>query len=88
MSKIMEYLKSGHIHVSLATGSSIIILAYVSKRVLPEPMSYLALAGPPFLMVIYEALEGKEKYAHLTKSIYWVIAILVATAVDILAHML
>ncbi|MBN2431883.1 MAG: hypothetical protein JXQ27_10420 [Acidobacteria bacterium] len=88
MSKIAEFFRSGHIQVALATGASIISLAYFSKRVLPDPMSYLALAGPPFLMVIYEALASNEKYAHLARSSTWVAAILLATAVDMVLHLI
>ena len=36
ISKLKELIKSPHIHIALATGASIIILAYVSKRVLSE----------------------------------------------------
>ena len=39
--KLTESLKSGHIHISLATGISIIVMAYASSRILPEPMPYL-----------------------------------------------
>jgi hypothetical protein len=78
-SKLTGMLRSGHIHVSIATGLSILVMAYVSKRVLPEPLSYLQLAFPPFLMTVYEALVAKKKYAKFTKSRYWVIGIILAT---------
>jgi hypothetical protein len=38
MSKIKELIKSPHIQIALATGFSIIVMAYFSKRVLPKPM--------------------------------------------------
>ena len=77
--KMAEVVQSGHVHVSIATGLSIIVMAYASKRILPEPLSYLQLAFPPFFMTIYEALASKKKYAWYTKSRYWVTAILLAT---------
>ena len=46
MTKIKELIKSPHIHVSLATGFSIIVMAFVSKRVLTEPLGYLPSAIP------------------------------------------
>ena len=78
-SKLAELLKSGHIHVSIATGLSIIVMAYASKRFLPEPLSYLQLAAPPFLMTMYEAMVSKKKDARYLKSRYWVLAIILAT---------
>jgi hypothetical protein len=78
-SKLTALLRSGHVHVSMATGLSIIVMAYASKRVLPEPLSYLQLAFPPFLLTIYEALVSKKKYAKYAKSRYWVSAIILAT---------
>lgn len=88
MSKLKAILKSEHIHVALATGTSIIVLAYFSKHVLSEPIGYLPLSGPPFLMVIYESLITSKKYTskRWMKSFYWVIAILVAAAIVILVH--
>jgi hypothetical protein len=84
MSKITDYLKNPHIHISLATGISIIVLAYFSKRVLPEPLSYLSLAAPPFIMTIYESLIKKHKNKIYMQTWIWVIAIFVATAIVII----
>ena len=83
MSKLKEMLKSGHVHISLATGISILVMAYASKRILPEPLPYLYMALPPFLMTIYEGLASKEKNARYTKTWYWVAAILIATLIVI-----
>ena len=47
--------------MALATGISIITLAYFSKRVLAEPIGTLALAAPPFLMTVWEAVYHKYK---------------------------
>ena len=50
MSKFKEIAKSPHIQIALATGFSIIIMAYVSKKILFEPMDTIPLAIPPFFM--------------------------------------
>jgi len=88
MSKFKEIIRSGHVHIAMATGISIIVMAYVSKRVLPEPIGYLPLAIPPFVMTIYEALVSKEKYARYCKTSYWVAGIFAATIIVIGAHLI
>ena len=82
-----KLITSPHIHISLAAGISIIVLAYVSKRVLPEPIGYLPLALPPFLAVIWEAVSERRKGSWICRSGYWVAAILAATGLVILFHM-
>lgn len=80
MKKLKELFKSPHIQIALATGISIIVMAYFSKHVLPKPIGYLPTAIPPFLMVIYEAVVTKYKNSKLTTTWYWVTAIFVSTA--------
>jgi len=84
LSKIKELLKSPHIQIALATGASIIIMAYFSKRVLAEPLSYLQLAIPPFLATLYESLLSRYKNSKLCTTWYWIVAILGTTALLIL----
>jgi hypothetical protein len=88
MPEFKKLFKSPHIHISLAAGSSIIILAYVSKRVLPEPIGYLPLAIPPFLATIYESVLSKHEGKRICTTWYWVVAILIATALVIAFHAL
>ena len=88
MSKFKELVKSPHIQIALATGFSIIVMAYFSKRILPEPIGYLQLAIPPFLATIFESLLGKHKESKICTTWYWVVAILVATAFVILFHII
>ena len=88
MSKFKEAIKSPHILISLATGFSIIVMAYVSKRVLTEPIGYLALAIPPFLAAIYELILNRFKGKRICTIWYWVVAILLATALVIVFHMI
>lgn len=86
MQKLKELLKSPHIQISLATGVSIIALAYFSKKILPEPIGYLPLAIPPFIATIYEAVAAKHKNKKITTTWYWVAAILLATALVIVIY--
>lgn len=86
MSKIFDFFKSPHIQIALATGISIIALAYFSKRILSEPIGYLPSALPPFLMVIYESLQGKYKNHKILTTWYWISAIFLSTALIILIY--
>ncbi|OGU61005.1 MAG: hypothetical protein A2V66_09645 [Ignavibacteria bacterium RBG_13_36_8] len=86
MSKFRELLKSPHIHIALAAGFSIIIMAFVSKRLLPKPIGYLPLAIPPFIATLFVSLLSKYKDAKFCKTWYWVVAILGATALIIVLH--
>ncbi len=86
MSKFKEAVNSPHIQIALATGFSIIVMAYFSKKILPEPMSYLSMAIPPFIATIYESLAGKYKEHKLLTTWYWITAILASTALIILLY--
>lgn len=86
ISSVKEFFKSPHIQLSLAVGSSIIILAIFSKKILPEPIPYLPQAFPPFLVAVYEALFKKYKDRKICTPWYWVVGIYVATAIVILAY--
>ena len=86
MKKLKELLKSPHIQISIATGISILVIAYFSKHVLPKPIGYLPTAIPPFFMVIYETVVVKYKNSKITKTWYWITAIFVSTALVIVLH--
>jgi hypothetical protein len=86
MKKIKELIKSPHIQISIATGISIIAIAYFSKHVLPKPVGYLPTAIPPFFMVIYEAVLAKYKGKKITTTWYWITAIFVSTALVIVLN--
>jgi len=88
MSKLKELLKNPHIQIALVTGVCIIILAYFSKRILPEPMSNLLLAIPPFIATVFEMLLGKYQESRFLKIWYWVVAVFAATALVILLHVI
>lgn len=83
MSKVKEFFESPHIQIALATGISIIVLAYFSKRVFTEPIGYLPLAIPPFVATIYEAVLGKYAGSKICTTWYWIVAIFAATALVI-----
>jgi hypothetical protein len=88
MSKLKEHLKSPYIQIALATGLSIIVLAFVSKRVLSEPIGYLSLAIPPFIATIHSVLMNKHRNSKICTTWYWVVAILGATGLVILFHLI
>lgn len=88
ISKLGDFFRSPHIQLALATGVSIIALAYVSKRVLPEPMNPLALAFPPFLAVLAEGLVSKYGDSWYGASWTWVLAILSSTVLVIGCHLI
>ena len=83
MKKTKELLKSPHVQISIATGISILTIAYFSKYVLPKPIGYLPTAIPPFFMVIYEAVVTKYKDHKITTTWYWITAIFISTALVI-----
>ncbi len=86
MSKVRDFFKSPHIQIALAIGFSIIVLAYVSKRILSEPMGKIALAIPPFIGTIFEIMLGRYKESKICTAWYWVVAILASTGLIILFH--
>ena len=86
MSKVLDFIKSPHIIIALATGISIVVLAYISKLVLPQPIGYLPSAIPPFITVIFESLQQKFKNHKLLNIWYWVAAILLTTIIIIIIH--
>jgi predicted histidine transporter YuiF (NhaC family) len=88
MSKLKKLYKSPHIQIALATGFSIIVMAYFSKRAIPKPIGYLPTAVPPFLMVIYEALFDRYKNSKICTTWYWVVAIFLITVLIIIIHMI
>ena len=79
MPKSKESNKYPHIQMAIITGISIIVMAYFSKRILPKPIGYIALAIPPFIATIHTVVIERYK----SKTWYWVVAILMATALVI-----
>jgi hypothetical protein len=84
MRKVKKFIINPQIQISLATGMSILVLAYFSKRVLPEPLSYLELALPPFIALFFAMPAAKKKKAvWYGRPLYGILAILLATVLVI-----
>ncbi len=88
MSKIDKLTKSPLIHIALATGVSIIAMAYASKHILPRSIGNLLMALPPFLMSIHSAFSGRHNYRGIWKTEYWIITIFLTTALIIMFHLI
>ena len=84
MNKIIEIVKSPHVQIALATGICIIVMAYFSKRILPEPIGYIPLAIPPFIATIYEFILTKNKDRRISRTWYWIALIFFSTFLVIL----
>lgn len=83
MSKLTEVIKSPHIKVATATGLSIVILAYFSKKILNQPINNLELASAPFVAFIYELLLNKYQDSKFLKPVYWITGIFLITIIVI-----
>ena len=86
MSRLTEQIKSPRAQIAATAGASILILAIASRWLVPNPIGYLAHAGPPFLVVIYEAISSKRPESKICTAWYWILAIAVATALVIALH--
>ncbi len=86
MEKLIELLRSSHIQIALATGISIIVMAFVSKHLLVEPIGYLPLAVPPFIATLYESLAAKYKESKILGTACGILAILISTILVIVFH--
>ncbi len=75
------------IQLALAVGASIVALAYFSKRVLPEPLSYLELALPPFIAMVYEVATAKNRTPWYSQPMVGVMAVVLTTALVILLNL-
>jgi hypothetical protein len=86
MTKLKDLFKSPHVQISLATGISIVVMAYFSKRILPKPIGYLPTAIPPFFMVVYESVREKYKNHRICTTWYWIVAIFLSMTIIILLY--
>ena len=75
-----------HIYLACATGFSIVLMAWVSKKVLPEPLSYLELGLPPFLATLGEVLWSREGISLKLKTWHVIAAVLFSTGLIILLN--
>ena len=84
MSSIKKMLMSSHTQIALAAGFSILLIASFSKWVLSKPINPFLLAVPPLIEAAYEYFVKKDKESKLCTTWYWIVAILIATAIVIL----
>jgi hypothetical protein len=87
MKTIKEFFTHPIIQLALVSGASIIALAYVSKRVLHEPMRSIYISLPPLLVAMAGGLLGMKKKAWYTNVNYWIIAIAMTTILIIVLHL-
>jgi hypothetical protein len=84
---IRDFFASKHIQLALVSGISILALAYVSKRVLPEPMDKLLVALPAFLVAIGEGVIGMKKKAWYVNANLWIATVALSTTLIILIYL-
>jgi hypothetical protein len=87
MSSGKGFFRSAQIQIALVTGFCIIVLAYFSKKILPEPIGFLSLAIPAFIATVYESFRSKYNYLRIFKKGYWLLAILLSTLLIIILHL-
>ena len=87
LKSLKELIRSKHIHLALVTGTSMIILTYVSKRVLPEPMDNIYITIPGLFLVAAEAALGLKKNTWYTNVNHWIIAAVLATSLIVILHL-
>ena len=84
--KIKTFLKSPHIQIALVTGFCIIVMAFMSKRVLSTPIGYVPLAVPAFIAGIYSALTNRYQDSKICTTWYWNVAIIIASILIIIMN--
>lgn len=84
MSRLKKWVRSSHVQIAFAAGSSILIIASVSKWVIKEPINPFLLAVPPLIEAAYEYVLKRNKDSKITKTWYWVAAIMISTALILL----
>jgi hypothetical protein len=67
------------IQFAIALGASTIILAYFSKRVLPEPLSNLELALPQLLAVLFEGIAVSRNVTWYQRPRHGIVVLVVVT---------
>lgn len=69
-----------HIYLACVTGFTILLMAFMSGKILPEPLSYLELATPPLIAGIGELFWAHETIGPKVKTWYLNTAVLASTA--------
>ena len=71
MSKIKEFFQNDQIQMSLGLGVLIILMALASKKILPEPLSYLETATPGIVFLFYEIAKGSKIDDKYKRPLLW-----------------
>ena len=69
-----------HIYLACATGFTILLMAFMSGKILPQPLSYLELAAPPFIAGVGELFWAHKTIGPKVKTWYVIAAVLASTA--------
>jgi hypothetical protein len=86
LAKIKKFFRHPEIQIALALGFSIIVLAYVSKRILHIEIRATYSAIPGMIAVLFETAHLGKLGKKFARPIYWIVAILLSTLIIILAH--
>ena len=88
MSKVIDFFRRPQFQIELATGISIVALAWFFKKVvgIQVPAQYSAI--PALILCVYEGLKAKKKWPRLTREWIWITAVLLSTALIILFHVI
>ena len=78
----------GHMLVALTTGICIVGLAYVSRRLVAEPISPVLLGVPPLLLGTYGMALRKYRGHPLMRPWVWALAIVTVSGLVALASWL
>jgi hypothetical protein len=87
LESLKEFIRSKHIQLALVTGVSLIVLTFVSKRVLSAPMENIYISIPGLIMVAAEGVLGLKKKAWYTNQYLWIISAVLATSLIVVLHL-
>jgi hypothetical protein len=85
---VKDFFRSKHIQLALVAGICLVAVAYVSKRILPEPMDSLYIKLPALLVVLSETAISFKKKVWYTNVRFWIPAILVVNVSIIVIHLI
>jgi len=84
---LRKFFKADEVKVALVTGACIIGQAIILKKVLHIEADLLVSNVPVYLLVIYLIAKGQKKESGSTKPLYWSVAIVLATVLTIVRHL-
>ena len=84
---LKNLFKADEVKVALVAGACIIIQAIMLKKVLHAEPDLLVSNVPVYLVIIYLIARGQKRESGTTKPLYWSVAIVLATILTILRHL-